>query len=221
MRSSGRLLGLLLIVALMAGCSSPSDSSGQGPSAGDWLIGIFAILVPLAAIPAIVYWSHREKNKKAGVFICYHHEDSGDLAGRLADRLASALGSARVFRDTDSINLGENFVEAINASIEKCKLMIVLIGEHWLIKLNDEDCHAGSGNWVKTEIEAAFANNVQVLPVTVANARVPDPAELPPSLEKLWPIQATEIRSASFDRDADHLIRYIRKLKPNAIRVPN
>jgi hypothetical protein len=48
-----------------------------------------------------------------GIFISYRRQETGDLAGRLYDRLADRFGEARVFMDVDTIELGVDFTEVI------------------------------------------------------------------------------------------------------------
>jgi hypothetical protein len=52
------------------------------------------------------------------------------MAMGIADRDRFGLG--RVFRDIDEIEPGLDFVEAIEAAMEKCHACLVLIGPHWL-----------------------------------------------------------------------------------------
>jgi hypothetical protein len=46
-----------------------------------------------------------------GIFISYRRADSPDAAGRIYDRLVAELGRAQVFKDVDSIPLGQHQAE--------------------------------------------------------------------------------------------------------------
>ena len=40
--------------------------------------------------------------------------------------------SAEVFKDVDSIELGDDFVEAITTAVESCDVLLAVIGDQWL-----------------------------------------------------------------------------------------
>lgn len=44
-----------------------------------------------------------------GIFISYRRSDNPDAVGRLYDRLVSGFGKSAVFKDVDSIPLGQDF----------------------------------------------------------------------------------------------------------------
>jgi hypothetical protein len=121
------------------------------------------------------------------IFICYRHEDTAFLAGLLFDWLTSHFGADQVFKDVESIELGDNFVDVIINAVETCDVLIALIGDRWLTATDDEgrrriDDHQ---DFVRIEIEAALARNIRVIPVLAAPARMPDADQLPPSLAGL------------------------------------
>jgi hypothetical protein len=47
------------------------------------------------------------------VFLSYRRDDSGDLIGRIRDRLAAALGAPAIFTDIDSMPPGADFRQQI------------------------------------------------------------------------------------------------------------
>ena len=67
-----------------------------------------------------------------GIFISYRRDDSAGYAGRLYDRLAAQFGADRVFMDVAGIELGTDFVTAIEQAVGSCKVLIVVIGDEWL-----------------------------------------------------------------------------------------
>ncbi|HMY06495.1 MAG TPA: toll/interleukin-1 receptor domain-containing protein, partial [Accumulibacter sp.] len=68
----------------------------------------------------------------ADIFLSYRRGDSQSATGRLADRLISHFGTARVFLDYQSIVSGENFAEAIRRSIGTSVVVLAVVGPHWL-----------------------------------------------------------------------------------------
>ena len=66
------------------------------------------------------------------IFISYRRDDSKHAAGRLVDRLIGRFGAGNLFLDVDSIALGLDFVEVLNKQVEKCRIMLVVIGPDWV-----------------------------------------------------------------------------------------
>lgn len=70
--------------------------------------------------------------EKGAVFVSYRREDSGDAAGRLADRLVDRLGADRVFMDVDAIEPGMDYVEVLTRAVAACDVLVAVIGPGWL-----------------------------------------------------------------------------------------
>ena len=66
------------------------------------------------------------------IFISYRREETAYPAGWLYDRLANRYGVDQVFKDIDSIDLGDDFVEVITAAVGSCDVLLALVGEEWL-----------------------------------------------------------------------------------------
>lgn len=156
------------------------------------------------------------------IFVSYRRDDTAGHAGRLYDRLAERFGEEALFRDIDSIQYGEDFVEALDEAVGSCKAMISVIGPNWL-KSEDkrgrrrlENAH----DFVRLEIESALARGIPIYPVTVGDAEMPDADELPESIAGLVRRQALEISETRFDYDVGELIGVLEnridiKTKPN------
>ena len=56
-----------------------------------------------------------------GIFISYRRDDSAGYAGRLYDRLSAHFGADQVFMDVAGIELGTDFVTAIEARFGRSK----------------------------------------------------------------------------------------------------
>ncbi len=145
------------------------------------------------------------------IFISYRREETAYPAGWLYDRLADRFGGGQVFKDVDSIQLGDDFVEVITSAVGSCDVLLALIGDQWLTitdehgrrRLDDPD------DFVRLEIEAALTRNVRVIPILVDGARMPRADELPGSLARLVRLQALELSPARFDFDTGRLLKVL------------
>jgi hypothetical protein len=147
------------------------------------------------------------------IFISYRREETAYPAGWLYDRLAARFADDQVFKDVDSIELGDDFVEVISSAVGSCDVLLALIGDRWLT-ITDEDGQRrldDPNDFVRVEIEAALTRNVRVIPILVEGARMPRAAELPPSLARLVRRQALELHPARFDFDTGRLLRVLDK----------
>ena len=114
--------------------------------------------------------------------------------------------------DVDAIEPGLPFDEAIKHALDKCEVLLVVIGRHWL------DTRDGLGprindpqDFVRLEIAAALSRNIRVIPVLLDGARMPGEDELPEALGALARRNALEIRNSRFDVDTGTLIMAVRK----------
>ncbi|TXH67423.1 MAG: toll/interleukin-1 receptor domain-containing protein [Thiothrix sp.] len=147
------------------------------------------------------------------IFISYRRDDSGYIAGMLAERLEDVFGPDSVFIDVDAIPLGVDFREYLNQAVAKSELMLALIGNDWLTVKNAQGLRRldDPADFVRIEIEAALKRSIPVVPVLLEQARMPLEAELPPSLQSLAFRNAAEIRSG---RDLNyHIEQLIRGIK--------
>jgi hypothetical protein len=145
------------------------------------------------------------------IFISYRREDTDYPAGWLFDRLADHFGGSQVFKDVDSIELGDDFVEVIAAAVGSCDVLLALIGEQWLT-ITDTDGRRrldNSDDFVRLEIEAALSRKVRVIPILVDRARMPRAEELPASLTRLTRRQALELSPSRFEADINRLLRVL------------
>ena len=145
------------------------------------------------------------------VFLNYRREDTAYAAGWLYDRLAERFGGGQVFKDVDSIELGEDFVQAVATAVGSCDVLLALIGDRWLTITGADGTRRldDPGDFVRLEIEAALTRDVRVVPILVAGARMPDAGDLPPSLAKLAHRQALELSPSRFDSDLSRLLRVL------------
>jgi eukaryotic-like serine/threonine-protein kinase len=149
----------------------------------------------------------------SGIFISYRRSDSPDATGRIYDRLVSEFGKAQVFKDVDSIPLGQDFRGHLNTIVTECGVMLAIIGPRW----SDASSKAGQrrledpDDFVRIELEAALARDIPVVPVLVGHALMPVASELPGSLALMAFRQSIEVRpDPDFHNDATRLVTSLR-----------
>jgi hypothetical protein len=145
------------------------------------------------------------------IFMSYRREDTAYPAAWLYDQLAGHFSRSQVFKDIDSIQLGDDFVEEITTAVGSCDVLLALIGYRWLT-ITDQDGQRRldkPGDFVRLEIEAALARDVRVIPILMEGARMPRDDELPASLGGLARRQAFELSPSRFDADTQRLLRVL------------
>lgn len=128
----------------------------------------------------------------AGIFISYRRADSGSVCGRITDSLRAVFGNDAVFRDVSDIPGGMDFRRAIDAALDRCKTVVVVIGPAW-VTATDQASHRRLDNPedpVRVEVELALQRRIPILPVLVWGARMPDTRELPSSIAQLHYLNA-------------------------------
>ncbi|MBX3430056.1 MAG: SUMF1/EgtB/PvdO family nonheme iron enzyme [Hyphomonadaceae bacterium] len=166
------------------------------------------------------------------IFLSYRRDDTGDASGRIYDRLCAAFGADAVFKDVDKLNPGVEFGAHILQVLQGCQIFLALIGPRWADvqddcgnrRLDDAD------DWVRLELEAALkASGVQVVPVLVNEARLPEIGTLPDSIRRIRALNVAYVRrDPDFHRDMDRLIQALRgsgrtgpmPSRPGALGVP-
>ena len=145
------------------------------------------------------------------IFISYRREETAYPAGWLYDRLVGHFGRHQVFKDVDSIELGDDFPEVIANAVGSCDVLLALVGDQWLT-VTDKDGKRRldrSDDFVRLEIEAALQRNVRVIPILVDGAMMPRADELPSSLARMVRRQALELSPSRFNFDTNRLLRVL------------
>jgi len=153
-----------------------------------------------------------------GVLVSYRPEDSGNVAGRLADRLNERF---QVLMDIDAAGPGMDSSETRGAG-GQADVVLAVIGPRWT-KLVDESGQRrldDPNDRVAAEIVHALERGVPVIPVLVDGARMPTRAELPEALAGLASRQAVTLRNESFTSDSSHLLAAIERRIPATRREP-
>lgn len=142
------------------------------------------------------------------VFISYRRQDSAGWAGRLADYLSDRLGAGNVFLDLDTIRPAENWLNKIQAALQKADCTLVVIGPSWLDVADGEGQRRlnNPNDLVRVEVATALRGTKPVVPVLVGGARMPLESALP---KDLWPLiqrQAVELADHRWRDDVQHLL---------------
>ncbi|MDP9144119.1 MAG: tetratricopeptide repeat protein [Actinomycetota bacterium] len=120
-------------------------------------------------------------------------------------------GSRAVWLDHAAITLGDDFAKALNTALAGSDVLLAIIGPDWLTaekegrrRLEDPD------DWVRREIVSALGlGRVQVIPVLVGDAQLPEAEELPEPLRAVPKLQAIAVRPERFEDDVDNLTKRI------------
>ncbi|PZO11362.1 MAG: hypothetical protein DCF25_19545, partial [Leptolyngbya foveolarum] len=148
------------------------------------------------------------------IFISYRRSDSDPHTGRIYDRLVGAFGENQVFKDTASIPLGVDFTEYINQSVSQCQIVLAIIGKTWVNATEKEGGTqrlANPEDFVRIELELAFAHNIPVVPVFLDGVLPPKPSQLPKSLHKLPGQNGIDVgRDPRFHEDMNRLVKKLK-----------
>jgi hypothetical protein len=151
--------------------------------------------------------AHKLARVIKNVFISYRHDDTAGHAGRLSDRLVARLGAERVFMDVADIQPGQNFVSAIEETVDRCDCVLAVVGPRWLSNLKERE--ARGEDFVRSEIGRAMARGITVIPVLVGGGTMPSGDQLPAELVAFSRCEAVDIRDDHFDDDAARLINFL------------
>src|SRR5437868_6321074 len=128
------------------------------------------------------------------IIISYRRADSDAIAGRIKDRLLSHFGDGSIFMDIDSIPFGLDFRDQIQEALAENDILVAIIGPKWTGPMKGGQTRImEETDPVRIEIETALKNGKVVIPVLVAGAAMPDPAELPEGVRSLAFRNAAEV----------------------------
>lgn len=135
------------------------------------------------------------------------------VVDRIEDRLLAELGDNTVFTADKLIQPGDDYMDAIQAGVEKADAVLVVMDSNWLATIQATD----DNNYDKIAIEAALQGKGTVIPVLLDGATMPTTDELPEALASLGRRRGVNIGTASFRNDVVSLIDV---LKPKAQATP-
>ena len=148
----------------------------------------------------------------AKIFISYRREDSQWQTKSIYDALSNHVDNPKtdIFYDLDSMTVGLDFKKQIELSVEKCDVLLAMIGINWL---NAVDPDTGirrldyPRDFVRAEIAAALKRNIPVVPVLLDGVDVPEAEDLPEDIQQLAMRHGVKIRADSFKHDVNVLIQ--------------
>ena len=122
-------------------------------------------------------------------------------------------GNSRVFWDIDSIAPGDDFVEAIDRTLDECSIVLVVIGPYWtaVTDKNGKRRLDNGADYHRLEIERALIRRLRVIPVLVGGAEMPSETELPDSLRSLARRNAFELTDKRFQYDVAKLVETVER----------
>ena len=147
------------------------------------------------------------------IFMSYRRDDCAGHAGRLYDRLRDHFGPENIFRDIDTIEPGQDFVDAIETAVGSCPAIVVLIGKQWA-SIKDAAGRRrldSPEDFVRLEVAAALQRKVRVVPVLLQGAAMPASTELPEPLAKLARLNAIDVSDTRWEYDVGRLIEALNK----------
>src|SRR6185503_7074360 len=134
--------------------------------------------------------------------------DAAGYAGRLHEALENRLGRDQVFRDVDTLQPGQDFVEAIQSRLGDCRVFIAMIGREWLDARDSQGRRRldQPNDYVRLELVTALERrDVRVIPVLIEGATMPPVESLPEPVRPLARKQAVHLRDDAWDHDVDRL----------------
>lgn len=154
-----------------------------------------------------------ENKASSQIFISYRRNDSGDITGRIYDRLVPHFGRDRIFKDVDSIPLGMDFKKHLDLAVAQCSIFLIVIGPNWLYSNNKnvkKSLIHDPADFVRIELESALTREIPVIPLFVRGATMPSKEDLPDNFQQLIYRNGIAIRpDPDFHIDMDRLIRAI------------
>ena len=163
---------------------------------------------PIANLPPVTTTVAEKPSTK--VFLSYRRDDSPDVTGRIYDVLVEHYGSNSIFKDVDSIPFGVDFRKHLQTVIEKCDIVLVIIGDRWL-SVTDTAGHprlTDQADFVRIEIESALQRDIRIVPVLVKGSSMPKEDDLPPNIRELAFRNGLSVRyDPDFHHDMERLIR--------------
>ena len=147
------------------------------------------------------------------IFISYRRADSKYVVDRIRDRLIAAYDADAVFRDIESIPLGQNFSDVLDEATSTCNVMLVVIGPQWA-GITDSQGNKrlfDPNDFTQIEVETGLTHKeILVIPVLVMNATMPASHDIPESLRDLLFRNAAIVRNdPDFNQDMQRLIQGI------------
>jgi hypothetical protein len=158
------------------------------------------------------------------IFISYRREDSSGHVLALLPSLRSHFGADRIFKDTDNIPPGADFLKFIKSELESCSVLLAIIGREWLSiqdprlkrrRLDNPD------DFLRVEVATALKNErIRVIPILIERAPMPAAQDLPSDLSELAFRNAVELSDGRWESDVRLLIEAIEHAVAESVAKP-
>lgn len=150
------------------------------------------------------------------IFISYRRSDSRGYVGWLSSTIELQLPKARIFRDVESIGMGD-WKRSIDEGIRLSDIVLVVIGDQW-VSVSEE----GSGrrrlddpeDMVRWEVARALeckAPHGCVAQILLDDALPLAERELPEELRRLCDMQAFRLRYEDWQGNVSNLVEHLRE----------
>jgi TonB family protein len=136
----------------------------------------------------------------------------------LFDDLVKHFGEHMVFMDVAGIEAGRDFRKAIEESVARCGVLLVVMGPEWLNAKNGLGARRldDPADFVRIETASALRRDIPVVPVLVHGAEMPRAEQLPDDLKDLAYRNCIELTHARWRSDIQLLIEALRRLVGDA-----
>lgn len=150
---------------------------------------------------------------KGKVFVSYRRADTQRVVDRLCDKLFEGLGRDSIFRDIDSVGLGQDFREVVEKTLDDCTVGLVVIGTEWLGMQPDGKRRIDEAqDLVRLEVRELLNRKIPLIPILVDATNIPAEADLPDDLKDLAYRNSARLRpDPDFENDVERLVRGIRQ----------
>lgn len=139
------------------------------------------------------------------VFIAYRRSDVPGHVGRLGDQLIKRFGPGQVFKDIESLALGESFDSVISDRINRASALLVVIGPAWQSNPRLQDVH----DVHRAEIRTAIQRNIDIVPVLVNEAGMPKEQDLPEDIRPLARRQGIQLPEVYWEAGVERIVRHL------------
>ncbi len=148
------------------------------------------------------------------IFINYRKDDSKWPTQALYNELLKYFSKELIFKDSITIEPGEDFDLSINNALAKCDVLIVIIGKNWLGAKNENGLVRleDPKDFVRIEIATALKRNIRVIPVLLDGIELPRENNLPEDLQLLTRRQFVTISDSKFETDVQTLAGAVKKI---------
>ena len=153
-----------------------------------------------------------------GCFINYRTGDGEHVATLIDRELGQRFGPEEVFRAGRSIDAGQDYVQALDAAVRRCEVLVAVIGPAWLTSPH----RSGKGgralddpeDWTRREIATALSLGTPVIPVLVDGTARLRPADLPEDMRALARCQNRRFHHRSAESDLMGIIEAVEVAVP-------